>query len=654
MDFRGGSKRGRIVYQIKNGILFKDGKKRIALGTTYYGSYHPGKWPVPPDGDRIGEMVRDVREIAEAGFDHIRLAAFGEARWEGERFAIDTAFQDEMVREIARNGMCSFVRLQGYSMNHRGHLGTEPVEEKGGRVPVVGFLHDTLNHEELNRDAEEATRQQASHFASLPEVMGFQMLNEPAYSYESRFYDYNPRTIEAYRRWLAETGRLSQEEAVRAEPPRRRPYYDEEPAPWVNWRVFNTLNLSATLARLNQKAREGAPGTESFTCAMPCPMQAWAYTLGEGWFSIAEGMDILGMTQYMPFRGEAYYFSSQVLDGLESAAAVQGKRAWMIEFCCRTHMVAEDYQRQMYTALGCGLKGINYYLWRADAAGPEEQLGGIVWNNHEKTVKFDDVIATNRLVNRLSEELASAEKVRDHVVILYSLDAAGWWDAMEGGKNPHSDRSRWYLYMQELYASLKKAGLTADFVRAQDLERSPLDTRLLLLPSRLGLSKREEEQVAAFAKTHAVCEYGTGQGWSGFMFHENCGREMNGFSLYQNWCFRPPKPVQRWWFRLPEVLRIVGISPMFTVEAEQDALGFGYLGNPEAGYYYGCLTSLDSWNAPVENGRIHVDESRTGKVLGAVCHTHASEVICRVEGGVISLPVLARTGGCLVRIAVER
>ena len=641
------------MYQVKNGILFKNGKKRIALGTSYYASYHPTKWPVPPDGDRIGEMIRDVRDIAEAGFDHIRLAAFGDAHWEGDRFVIDTAFQDAMVKEIAKNGMCSFVRLQGYSMNHRGHKGTEPVTQRGESIPISGFLHDTLNHEALNRDADNATVQQARHFAALPEMLGFQILNEPAYSYESCFYDYNPHTIAAYRRWLKDSGRLSPEQAAKEEPPRHRPYYDEDPQPWVNWRVFNTLNLSAALARLNQKAREGAPGTESYTCAMPCPMQAWAYTLGEDWFSIAEGMDILGITQYMPFRGEADSFSCQVLDGLESAAAVQGKRAWMIEFCCRTHMVPEDYQRQMYSALGCGLKGINYYLWRADATGPEEQLGGIVWNNHEKTLKFDAVVATNRLVNRLSEELAEAEKLRDHVAILYSLEAAGWWDAKDGGKNPHSDRSRWYSHMQELYARLKKAGITADFVRAQDLAKNPLGTELLLLPSRTGLSKCEEEQVAEFAKRHPVCEFGMGQGWSGFRFHENCGEKLNGFPLYQNWCYRPPKPVQRWWFRLSEMLRIAGISPLFTIHADQDALGFGFLENRKAGYYYACLTSLDSWNAPIEHARIRVDESRAGHVVGAICYTHAIEKACRVENGVIELPSLCQTGGCLVRIEVK-
>ena len=48
------------MYEIKDGILVKDGKKIFALGESYYPSFHEGKYPVPPDGDRIGEMKKDT------------------------------------------------------------------------------------------------------------------------------------------------------------------------------------------------------------------------------------------------------------------------------------------------------------------------------------------------------------------------------------------------------------------------------------------------------------------------------------------------------------------------------------------------------------------------------------------------------------------
>ncbi len=65
------------MYQIKNGVLEKDGKRIYALGQSYYPSFHEHKYPVPPEGDRIGEMKKDFAMMKEMGFNHIRIAARG-------------------------------------------------------------------------------------------------------------------------------------------------------------------------------------------------------------------------------------------------------------------------------------------------------------------------------------------------------------------------------------------------------------------------------------------------------------------------------------------------------------------------------------------------------------------------------------------------
>ena len=74
------------MYQIKNGILYRDGKPTLGIGVSYYASYHPEKRTLPPGADAIGEMRLDVRDMAQAGFNHIRTAANGAAHWEGNTF----------------------------------------------------------------------------------------------------------------------------------------------------------------------------------------------------------------------------------------------------------------------------------------------------------------------------------------------------------------------------------------------------------------------------------------------------------------------------------------------------------------------------------------------------------------------------------------
>ena len=57
------------MYQIKDCILYKNGKKTFVLGQSYYLSFHPCKFPVKSEDDRLGEMIKDLKMMAAAGFD---------------------------------------------------------------------------------------------------------------------------------------------------------------------------------------------------------------------------------------------------------------------------------------------------------------------------------------------------------------------------------------------------------------------------------------------------------------------------------------------------------------------------------------------------------------------------------------------------------
>lgn len=43
------------MYQIKDCILYKNGKKTFVLGQSYYLSFHPCKFPVKSEDDRLGK-----------------------------------------------------------------------------------------------------------------------------------------------------------------------------------------------------------------------------------------------------------------------------------------------------------------------------------------------------------------------------------------------------------------------------------------------------------------------------------------------------------------------------------------------------------------------------------------------------------------------
>ena len=85
-------------YKIENGRLICNGKAGFALGQSYYPSFHSAKYPVPPEGDRMGEMKKDLEQMAQMGFNHVRFAAIGStALNEKGEVVVDTPFVDAMI-----------------------------------------------------------------------------------------------------------------------------------------------------------------------------------------------------------------------------------------------------------------------------------------------------------------------------------------------------------------------------------------------------------------------------------------------------------------------------------------------------------------------------------------------------------------------------
>lgn len=411
--------------------------------------------------------------------------------------------------------------------------------------------------------------------------------------------------------------------------------------------------MSAMLSRLNKCVREVAPATESFTYFIVLPLTGPRKSCAGDWFVCSRDMDIAGMDFYSQLRGEEYYASMFNLDWMESAAAATQKHIWCIETVCRTHKQAEDYKREMVVALGSGYKGVNYSLWRADLGGPEVQLGGMIWNNRTKTDKYDKCLQFNRLIGRIGSKIASYEIMRNGVAILHSLYVAAHSEAVPCNFSSNRTSNMWYERSEAIYKTLKQAGVTGDFIEAEQLENNPLKAKLLLIPVVETLIKKEQAQVSAFAKMHAVVLYD-------HRFHPACGETYRGVSLLSNWCYRPvntyieaPQNI-RARFRIPDLLSLVGIRPALRISTRDDALGYGWLDNAyaEPPYFVACVLNINVNGAPAEDGVLSVDETQTGEMTSAVYVDRNREIMLPIvsKGTTceIHLPVLDDVGGAFV------
>ncbi len=493
------------MYQLKNGILYKDGKKLFGLGESYYPSFHPCKFPVPPEGDRIGEMKKDLAMMREIGLNHVRFAALGETvlKEDGE-VAVDTPFIDAMTEEAGKNDLSVSIREQGYAVNLRGFEDVEMIDWNGQKQETVwsDFIRTTLCHEGILQDNRAHAEALAKHFSAYPNVVSLQIYNEPHYP-GTEVYDYHADSIKAYRLWLVQNGLMTESEAADYQPPRSRQEQGERM--WALWRLFARDSLTAFLNNASDASQRGA-ALPTFTCLTNDQFAKRAAYRGCDFFANARAMDYVGYTCYFHGKGIDYYPLCLLTDVAQCAAEAQGKESWCIELDSRTYIPIPLYNRSTYTVLGSGAKGIVYYQWRGDCpvpGVPHPNSCGILNYDGTKTHNFENAANVNRYILSMNDLLMNASRVHEGVGLLHSDYAIYLCDARENGDKQArcgDIRNSYLLEYTEVHKQLRMAGYNVTVTDAEGLEQNSFGIKVLYVPHVDLLSPKEREAVDRFAK----------------------------------------------------------------------------------------------------------------------------------------------------------
>ena len=483
------------MYEVRNGILYQDGRRQIVLGQSYYPSFHEKKYPVPPKGDRVGEMRGDMRAMRQAGFNFVRMAALGEVR-RNERGEVEVSapFIDECVRECIRQEMLPSIRLQGYVMDLSGNIDWMMRNEKDEDMEQSwsAFIRNSLFHQGILRDNWDATQALTRHFLGLS-VHSFQIYNEPHYAYNGIF-DYHPAALAAYADWLEQRGKTPEP------PPRAIPDGCDgaKKRRWADWRIFSAEAMSRFLNDTARAVSE-AGGEGTYTCFTAAAVGDSVTLSGVDYFAVAEKMDILGITSYIHLEGADYYAAKYQYDLAESAAALYGKHAWIIECDARYHMPGRKSREEVYALLGSGFKALVFYEWRGDypdEGTPYPDNCGFIDHTGKPAGHYEDSLRMLAFVNRWSEMLAGCEKAREGVGVLYSLHAIAMGDMPRSGSPNPVQRAT-----LRCYRDVKRAGITPSFLQAKHLSENPLGVRTLFVPCvKEYLTDEETAQVDAFVQ----------------------------------------------------------------------------------------------------------------------------------------------------------
>lgn len=491
------------MYEIKNGILYKDGKKVYALGESYYPSFNPTKFPVPPEGDRYGEMKKDLKEMARCGFNHVRFAALGEViRNEDGSLTADTPFIDEMTREAEKNGLSVSVRQQGFAVNLRDFPNVKMIDWNGVEQETnwADFIRTTLQHEGILEDNRIYAETLARHYAQFDNIVAYQIYNEPHYP-GKQMYDYHSCTIEAYRKWLVQRQILTAEEAKTYEPPRGRK--EQSPRMWALWRIFARDSLTDFLNNASDASHAGFD-LPTYTCFTADQISNRNAYRGCDLFANAKAMDIVGYTVYIHAAGADYYPMCLMADTAQCAAELEGKESWCIELDSRTDIPSWLYNRGTYAVLGSGCKGIVYYQWRGDypAPGvPHPNSCGLLNYDGTKTANYDNGVQVNRYIQEVEDLLVNARRSHDGVGLLHSDYAAFLCDAMENeDRAPRGAgiRNSYMTEYHEIYRQLRQAGYSVDILDAEHLDVNKFAVSVLYIPHFNMLAPEEQAAVDRF------------------------------------------------------------------------------------------------------------------------------------------------------------
>ena len=378
-----------------------------------------------------------------------------------------------------------------------------------------------INHPAYLAEAKRYLDQLLERYGKRDELLGWQIHNEPGYPFVPRagakradWYDYNPHTIAAFRKWLQEKygtidklneawawiptciGYTSFDEV---DAPRRTPEEWGIPNAWMDWRRFCADNWNAFIRLQHEQIKARTPDLPTMTNVYGAGVDNDG-RLGIDCWTLPQQVDAIGYDLYpgsRPGYSLTSRFPSWFLDFALSTALNSKRPLWLPELESGpiggwadgpAHATsAADLRRWALMALARGSQMLLFQGFRAWERLPLHWGGLLDWNG-EKTPGLDVPQELAGFCQQHQELLEQARPQRARVRILHSQDSQVF------GAN-----TGWPGNMQTIYEPLAQLGYALEFVHA-GADLAELDCELLLLPSMLMLEEAAIEQLTAYVE----------------------------------------------------------------------------------------------------------------------------------------------------------
>ncbi|UPM44277.1 beta-galactosidase [Halocatena salina] len=420
----------------------------------------------------------DVQEMADAGFEYVRLAEFSWGRLEPERNAFDFEWLDEIVALVGDHGM-NVVLCTPTAGPPRWLLEEHPEirqSDRDGTVREVGSRREyCVNSPRYRSETERVVREMASRYADVPHVVGWQTDNE--YGCHDTARCYCGDCTAAFRDWLAErygdaeglndawgtTFWSQQYDSIeQASVPAPTPAQDH-PSMVLDYRRFCSDSIVAYNRLQAELLREYDDWfvTHNFMDRFP------AIDL----YDIADDLDLLSWDSYPTGHVQATEGQTPP-DQLKAGdpdlisfnhdlhRGVLGRPFWVMEqqpgdinWPPHSAQPAEGAMRLWaHHAVAHGADTVVYFRWRRCLEGQEQYHAGLRRRDGSPDRGYHDAA-------RAAEELFDVGNVDAPVALLHDYENV--WALSE---QPHAPDFDYWALVQSFYRALRARGVQVDVV----------------------------------------------------------------------------------------------------------------------------------------------------------------------------------------------
>jgi beta-galactosidase len=437
--------------------------------------YYPEHWPE-------SRWETDARLMQEMGIGVVRLAEFSWRKMEDARGSFDFSWLDKILGILGKRGIKAIIGTPTAAPPAwliEEHPEILPVDSRGVTRGFGGRHHDCQSNAVYRERAARIVRAMARHFATSPNVIGWQIDNELGNSHDDLCHCPSCRaafqawlkkkygTIEELnRRWGTAFWSQGYDDFGQVPTPAANPVMKHSPSLHLDWKRFHS-DLIVDFAEAEEAIiREEAPG-------QPITHNFMGFFDLIDYFKLAEGLDFVSHDQYpMGFFDDPQPMKdpATLAANLDLMAGLKRKSFWIMEqqagatgwdILGRT---PRPGQLALWTAqsVAHGADAVVFFRWRSCTVGTEQYWHGILPHSGEPGHRYAEL---KRCIGELSSAMDDFRGALSgaEAAILFSYEE-DWALQIQ----PHHPDLDYIKHLMGYYRAFHERNVPVDFISGKE------------------------------------------------------------------------------------------------------------------------------------------------------------------------------------------